>query len=198
LPLHQLRFPRNHGCLTSTTAPTEPQPPHHQHHHPQTLHQAGHLQSFSHWSTVATPTKRLLTPAPTPAAPHAFHHQLEHRHCLFITSGSHRRLSHLNNNSYRATASSPSTSPSTAAFSHQLQQLPPPGLLFSLLQHSSNTFFLLKPNLFQQHHSNHLQGALPCMVVPPLQASRPCSSAAHLFPQPRTTKLETSPSCLLP
>jgi hypothetical protein len=132
------------------------------------------------------------------AHPYAFHHQLEHRHCLFITSGSHRRLSHLNNNSYRATASSPSTSPSTAAFSHQLQQLPPPGLLFSLLQHSSNTFFLLKPNLFQQHHSNHLQGALPCMVVPPLQASRPCSSAAHLFPQPRTTKLETSPSCLLP
>jgi hypothetical protein len=86
------------------------------------------------------------------------------------------RLPHLNNSSYRATAASPSTSPSTAAFSHQLQQLPPPGLLFSRLQHSSNTFFLLKPNLVQQHHSNHLQGALPCMVVPPFQASRPCSS----------------------
>jgi hypothetical protein len=91
--------------LTSTTAPTEPQPPHHQHHHAQTLHQANHLQSLSRWSDVASPTMRLLTPAPTTAAPHAFHHQLEHCHCLFINSGSTElRLPHLNNSSYRATS----------------------------------------------------------------------------------------------
>jgi hypothetical protein len=41
----------------------------------------------------------------------------------------------------------------------------------SLLQHSSDTYLLLKPNLAQQHHSNHLQGALPCMVVPLLHTS---------------------------
>jgi hypothetical protein len=58
----------------------------HPHHRAPTLHQASLLQSFLCWSTVASPTTRLLTPTPTTHLPH----QLEHRHYLFINSGSHR------------------------------------------------------------------------------------------------------------
>jgi hypothetical protein len=66
-----------------------------------------HLQSYWHWAAVASPTMRLLTSAPTTEAPHAFHHQLEHCHCLFITPVSAElQLPRLNNSSYRATAAS--------------------------------------------------------------------------------------------
>jgi hypothetical protein len=62
----------------------------HHHHRTPTLHQASLLPSFLCWSTVASPTMHLLTPVRTAVAPHAFPHQLEHRHCLFINFGSRR------------------------------------------------------------------------------------------------------------
>jgi hypothetical protein len=56
----------------------------------QTLHQDSHLQSFLYWSTFASLTMHLLTPTRTTTTPHAFPNRLEHRHCLFINSGSRR------------------------------------------------------------------------------------------------------------
>ena len=53
------------------------------HHRAPSLNQSNHLH-HSRWANVASPTMRLLTAMPTTKAPHAFHHQLEHHHCLFI------------------------------------------------------------------------------------------------------------------
>jgi hypothetical protein len=82
-----------------------------------------HLQSNWHWPTIASPTMRLLTSAPTTEAPHAFHHQLEHCHCLFITPVSaERQLTRLNNSSYSRLFSPVTPTPAMLAkrWSYQL------------------------------------------------------------------------------
>jgi hypothetical protein len=104
--LHQLLLYRSSSTPIQLQPSVQPLVSHH-HHHTQTLHQAGHLQSHWHWAVVASPTMCHLTSAPTTEAPHAFHHQLEHCHCLFLTPlSAEQRLPHLNNSSYRATPAS--------------------------------------------------------------------------------------------
>jgi hypothetical protein len=131
------RLSSTHSTLTIQA------PPHasHHHDHAQTLHQARHLQSYWHWAAVATPTMCLLKLAPTTEAPHAFHHQLEHRHCLFITPVSAEPwLPHLNSSSYRAAAAaSHHRSLLWTKHAHQAMVLSTLGLLCPLLVfHLSN------------------------------------------------------------
>jgi hypothetical protein len=116
--------PLLHRSSSTHSTPTIQAPPHaiRHHDHARTLHQARHLQFYWHWAAVASPTMCLLTSVPTTEAPHIFHHQLEHCHCLFITPVSvEQQLPHLNNRSYTATtASSPEPAMLAKRWSSQL------------------------------------------------------------------------------